>query len=47
MPIEHGRRLAKLLPAARFEEVRDSYTLLPLDQPAALAELLREFARAG
>jgi pimeloyl-ACP methyl ester carboxylesterase len=44
MPIEHGQRLAALLPVARFEQVADSYTLVPLDQPAALAGLLKDFA---
>jgi len=43
MPPEHGRRLAGLLPDARLVEVADSYTLIPLDQPARLASLVREF----
>ena len=43
MPPEHGRRLAALLPEARLVEVTDSYTLIPLDQPARLASLVREF----
>jgi pimeloyl-ACP methyl ester carboxylesterase len=43
MPPEHGRRLAKLLPQGRLAEVDDSYTLIPLDQPARLAQLIREF----
>jgi pimeloyl-ACP methyl ester carboxylesterase len=43
MPPEHGRRLADLLPQGRFVEVADSYTLIPLDQPAALAEVMRDF----
>jgi alpha/beta hydrolase fold len=37
MPPEHGRRLAGLLPQSRLMEVADSYTLIPLDQPAPLA----------
>jgi len=45
MPPEHGRRLAELLPQGRLEEVADSYTLIPLDQPARLAQVLRGFAR--
>jgi pimeloyl-ACP methyl ester carboxylesterase len=45
MPPEHGRRLAGLLPQARLIEVADSYTLIPLDQPARLAQIIREFAR--
>jgi len=43
MPPEHGRRLAELLPDARLVEVGDSYTLVPLDQPAALAGAVRDF----
>jgi pimeloyl-ACP methyl ester carboxylesterase len=43
MPPEHGRRLAELLPDARLVEVSDSYTLIPLDQPAELAAAVRSF----
>ncbi|MEU5182319.1 alpha/beta hydrolase [Streptomyces longwoodensis] len=43
MPPEHGRRLVDLLPNARLVEVADSYTLVPLDRPAELARVLREF----
>jgi pimeloyl-ACP methyl ester carboxylesterase len=43
MPPEHGQRLAGLLPESRLVEVADSYTLIPLDQPARFAELVREF----
>lgn len=43
MPPEHGRRLAELLPDARLVEVADSYTLVPLDQPAELAAAVRSF----
>jgi pimeloyl-ACP methyl ester carboxylesterase len=46
MPPEHGRRLAELLPQGRLVEVDDSYTLIPLDQPARLAQLIREFTDA-
>ena len=45
MPPEHGQRLAKLLPHGQLVEVEDSYTLIPLDQPARLAQILREFTR--
>jgi pimeloyl-ACP methyl ester carboxylesterase len=45
MPPEHGRRLADLLPQGRLVEIRDSYTLIPQDQPAALAAHMREFLR--
>jgi pimeloyl-ACP methyl ester carboxylesterase len=47
MPPEHGRRLAALLPQGRLIEVDDSYTLIPLDQPARLAAVIREFASDG
>jgi pimeloyl-ACP methyl ester carboxylesterase len=43
MPPEHGRRLAELLPDSRLVEVADSYTLVPLDQPAQLAAAIRHF----
>ena len=33
MPLDHGRRLAELLPQGRLVEIPDSYTLIPLDQP--------------
>jgi pimeloyl-ACP methyl ester carboxylesterase len=46
MPPEHGRRLVELLPHARLVEVPDSYTLVPLDQPAALARAVRDFVPA-
>ena len=45
MPPEHGRRLAGLLPYGRLVEVEDSYTLIPLDQPTRLAQIIREFVR--
>ena len=47
MPPEHGRRLAALLANARLVEIPDSYTLLPLDQPASLARAIREFVAAS
>src|ERR1700722_7067732 len=43
MPPEHGARLAALLPEGRLVEVEDSYTLIPLDQPDRLAEIIRDF----
>lgn len=46
MPPEHGRRLAELLPQGRLVEVEDSYTLIPVDQPAALAAAIRSFVAA-
>jgi pimeloyl-ACP methyl ester carboxylesterase len=42
MPLEHARRLAELLDAS-VVEIDDSYTLVPLDQPARLAAAIREF----
>jgi pimeloyl-ACP methyl ester carboxylesterase len=47
MPPEHGRRLAELLPNGRLSEIDDSYTLIPLDQPARLAQMIREFAHVS
>ena len=46
MPPEHGRRLAGLLPQAQLVEIGDSYTLVPLDQPARLAQVIAEFIGA-
>ncbi|WP_406312922.1 alpha/beta hydrolase [Streptosporangium sp. NBC_01639] len=43
MPPEHGRRLAELLPRGQLVEVDDSCTLIPLDQPTRLAQIIREF----
>lgn len=43
MPPAHGRRLAELFPQGKLVEVPDSYTLVPLDQPAALTKALRDF----
>jgi pimeloyl-ACP methyl ester carboxylesterase len=42
-PLRFGRRLAELLPDARLVEVADSYTFVPEDQPAVLADLSMEF----
>lgn len=41
--LRDGQRLAADLPDARFETIEDSLTLVPLDQPARLAELIEEF----
>ncbi len=43
MPPEHGRRLAQILPNARFEELEDTGALVQLDQPETVARLLAEF----
>jgi len=42
MPREHGRRLADLLPQGQLAEIADCRTLIPADQPAALAWHMRE-----
>ncbi len=47
MPPEHGRRLADLLPQGQLVEIGDSYTLIPEDQPAALAAHIRELLAAA
>jgi pimeloyl-ACP methyl ester carboxylesterase len=47
MPPEHGRRLAGLLPQGQLAEIDDSYTLVPLDQPARLAQLIGDFIAAA
>jgi pimeloyl-ACP methyl ester carboxylesterase len=43
MPPDHGPRLAALFEKGRLVEIPDSYTLIPEDQPALLAEALRDF----
>lgn len=43
-PLDHARRLAELLPSARLEQVPDSYTFVPEDQPELLARLIGDFA---
>ena len=45
MPIEHGRRLADLVPDGQYVEVAGCRTLMPLDQPTVLADLIRRFGR--
>jgi pimeloyl-ACP methyl ester carboxylesterase len=47
MPLEHGYRLAALLPQGRLVEIDDSYTLIPLDQPARLSQAIRDFIAAS
>jgi pimeloyl-ACP methyl ester carboxylesterase len=42
-PLEHGRRLAELLPQGSFVTVPDSRTFIPEDQPERLASLVRDF----
>lgn len=45
MPRAHGGRLVAAFPNSRFIEIADSYTLIPIDQPALLADHIREFIR--
>jgi pimeloyl-ACP methyl ester carboxylesterase len=44
MPNESGRALAAAFPDGRYVELPDCYTLVPLDQPQALAREIRKFA---
>ncbi|HWG99833.1 MAG TPA: alpha/beta hydrolase [Pilimelia sp.] len=46
MPREHGPRLAAVFPRGRLVEIDDSYTLVPRDQPARLADELARFVTA-
>jgi pimeloyl-ACP methyl ester carboxylesterase len=46
MPLESGRRLAASFPDSRFVEIPDSRTLLPIDQPRALATTIAAFVNA-
>lgn len=43
MPNEQGRRLAESFPDSRLVELPDCYTLIPLDQPRALAREIGDF----
>jgi pimeloyl-ACP methyl ester carboxylesterase len=45
-PPEHGRRLARVIPGARFELIEGARTFSPEDRPERLAELIAEFAAA-
>jgi pimeloyl-ACP methyl ester carboxylesterase len=44
-PWEHAQRLAATFPNARLEEVPDSWTFVPEDQPQRLSELIAAFVR--
>lgn len=46
MPNEHGRRLAEAFPDGRLVELDDCFTLIPEDQPEALAGSIRDFVAA-
>jgi pimeloyl-ACP methyl ester carboxylesterase len=43
MPAAAGRRLAAAFPDSRFIEIPDSWTLIPIDQPRALAGAIATF----
>jgi pimeloyl-ACP methyl ester carboxylesterase len=43
MPLEHGRRLADLLPRGRYAEVPGAYVLSMLDEPEAVAREIGQF----
>jgi pimeloyl-ACP methyl ester carboxylesterase len=43
MPLTAGRRLAASFPDSRFVEIPDSRTLIPVDQPRALAGAIAAF----
>jgi pimeloyl-ACP methyl ester carboxylesterase len=43
MPIQAGRQLAESFPHARFVEILDSRTLIPIDQARALAGVIAAF----
>ena len=43
MPVEHGRRLADLLPHGRLTMIDDAYVLVMLDQPEHTAAAIGEF----
>jgi len=45
MPNAEGRELANSFPDSRYVELPDCYTLIPLDQPKALAAEIRDFVR--
>lgn len=44
-PVEHGERLAKILPDARFVRIPDSRSFVSVDQPERLADAIAGFVR--
>jgi pimeloyl-ACP methyl ester carboxylesterase len=44
-PFRHAERMADAFPHARLERIEDSYTFVPIDQPARTADLIASFAR--
>lgn len=47
MPLAHAHRLAETFDHATLVEVDDSWTLIPIDQPALFADALRAFIHAN
>jgi pimeloyl-ACP methyl ester carboxylesterase len=47
MPAAHGRRLAALMPRARYAEIPGAYVLSMLDEPEAVAREIGAFLTAG
>jgi len=45
MPVAHGRRLAALMPRARYAEIPGAYVLSALDEPEAVARAIGDFLR--
>lgn len=45
MPNSEGRRLAEAFPNSTYVELPDCYTLIPIDQPEALAREITQFAK--
>jgi len=43
-PIAHAEQLARILPAAQLVWIEDSYTFIPEDQPARLADAIASFS---
>ena len=43
--LRYGEQLAKAFPSSRLELIEDSYTFVPIDQPARTAQLIADFAR--
>ena len=46
MPRAHAPQLAAAFPNSRLVEIADTYTLIPIDQPALLADHIRGFIRS-
>jgi pimeloyl-ACP methyl ester carboxylesterase len=44
-PLDYAQRFAAALPDATLEEIEDSYTFIPEDQPERLAEVIASFVR--